>query len=91
MSSGPKLAAFLDDHLADVGSRTDCFRQRLRQMTERITELERERTAALAYMEAVNHRGSLSLAVRAKVEKVPETAIPTRLDLKSLSYAVKCS
>ena len=60
-------------------------------MTERITELERERTAALAYMEVVNHRGSLSLAVRAKVEKVPETAILTRLDLKSLSYAVKCS
>ena len=72
VSNGAKLVAALDKHLADVGWRTDQFKQRLREMADRITELEREKTAGVVGGK-VNRTppGSInSDGVRVNMEKV---------------------
>jgi len=61
----------LDKHLAEVGWRTAQFKQRLREMAERITELEREKTAGKIGVKVFNKTpGSTLEGVRINMEKV---------------------
>ena len=70
MTSGATLTAFLDAYMAEVTCRTERFRQRLVEMSEHITELERERTVSLAYLEIGDAGDSLQATVKRNMDKV---------------------
>ncbi len=70
MTCGATLTAFLDEYMAEMTCRTERLRQRLAEMSDHITELERERTVALAYLEVGDAGDSLQETVKRNMDMV---------------------